>query len=302
MMQARPTTIAELKAADDKFITDEGLQRGLAFKPRPTDILISPYSKSGTTWLQHIAHGLRTRGSMDFDEITVVTPWIELAHNIGWDLEAPQVAEPRVYKSHLNWYDIPKGGRYICSIRNPYHMMVSLYRFFEGWWIEPGSISLETLVRERQTVNYRERGYWHHLVSWWEQRDNPDVLLLCYEDMQADLPGTVRTVARFMNIELDDQLFEIVVRQSSKEFMLAHKTHFDEHPVRFYSEKFCGLPPNGDSSKVTEGTPNLAHYQLSPAVKGDLDVIWREMIEARFGFNDYAALRAAIGQLRASQP
>src|SRR5690349_628856 len=115
----RPTTMEGVRAVSEKFITDAGFQKGLTFKPRPSDILISPYSKSGTTWLQHIAHGLRTRGNLDFEEITAVTPWIELAHDIGWELEGPQVAEPRIYKSHLTWYDIPKGARYICSIRDP---------------------------------------------------------------------------------------------------------------------------------------------------------------------------------------
>jgi aryl sulfotransferase len=295
--QRRPTTLDELAAANAKFISEAGFQKALAFKPHPGDIFISPFGKSGTTWLQHIAHGLRTRGSLDFDEITTVTPWIEIAYDMGWDLEAPQVATPRVYKSHLTWEEIPKGGRYICSFRHPHQRVVSTYRFFEGWWFEPGSISLETYVRERYMKNYHNGGYWNHLISWWEQRDNPDVLLLCYEDMQADLPGTVRAVARLMDIPLDDELFEIVVRQSSREFMLAHKEHFDEHVIRAYAETRCGLPPNGDSAKVTEGTPDLAHYQLSPALMDDLDAIWREMIEAKYGFKDYSELRAAIGAL-----
>src|SRR5262245_58958940 len=138
----RPTTMEELRAADQNFVSEEGFQKGLAFKPHPSDVLISPYAKSGTTWLQQIVHGLRTRGGMDFDEITAITPWIEIAYDIGWDLEAPQVAEPRVYKSHLDWYNIPKGARYIWSVRHPYHVLVSFYRFFEGWWFEPDSISI----------------------------------------------------------------------------------------------------------------------------------------------------------------
>ena len=96
-----------------EFWDAEARERGLAFKPQPNDIIISPYAKSGTTLLQQIAHGLRTRGSMEFDEITAVTPWIEIAYDVGWDLKASQVAEPRVYKTHLGWHEIPKGGRYI---------------------------------------------------------------------------------------------------------------------------------------------------------------------------------------------
>jgi hypothetical protein len=287
----------ELRAADEKFVSEEGFQKGLAFKPNPSDVLISPYAKSGTTWLQQIVHGLRSRGGMDFDEITAITPWIEIAYDIGWDLEAPQVAEPRVYKSHLDWYNIPKGARYIWSVRHPYHVLVSFYRFFEGWWFEPDSISIETFARERFMKDYHEKGYWYHLISWWEQRENPNVLPLCYEDMEADPPEIVQQVARFIGIALDDELFQIVVRQSTREFMLAHKRHFDEHIVRAYAEQRCGLPLNGDSSKVTPGASGAARYRLSPAITSELDAIWQEMIEPKFGFRDYADLRAAMGKL-----
>ena len=97
---------------------EEGRLHGLAFQPRPSDVIISPYGKSGTTWIQHIVHGLRTRGSLDFEEISNVVPWIERAYELGIDLEAPQPGPFRAYKSHLSWDEIPKGGRYIFSIRN----------------------------------------------------------------------------------------------------------------------------------------------------------------------------------------
>ena len=170
---ARATTIEELDDILDKFFDKESYQRGLAFKPQLSDIIISPYAKCGTTWLQHIVHGLRTRGSMDFEEINAVTPWIEVAYDVGWDLKATQVAEPRVYKSHLSWHDIPKGGRYICSFRQSDTAIVSHYRFFEGWMFEPGTISLEKLLAWRcPRDRVDSQGYWHHLSSWWDQRHN----------------------------------------------------------------------------------------------------------------------------------
>jgi hypothetical protein len=42
------------------------------FEPRSSDVFIVTYPKCGTTWVTQIAHSLRTRGSMDFDEITEV--------------------------------------------------------------------------------------------------------------------------------------------------------------------------------------------------------------------------------------
>jgi hypothetical protein len=291
----RPATLVELDAVLRKMFTKESYQLGLSFRPLSSDVIISPYAKSGTTWLQQIAHSLRTRGSMDFEEITQVTPWIEVAHDIGWDLTADQVAGPRVYKSHLSWYDIPKGGRYIVSFRHPYDAIVSFYRFYEGWLFEPGSISLEALTRWRwPSKKLQSRGYWYHLVSWWEQRYNPDVLLLCYEDMQDDLPGTVGKVAQFMGIGLDDDLLQIVVRQSTRDFMISNQYHFDEKFMRQLAEKRAGIPPNGSSNKVTRGSSDEERYQLPPSLADELDDNWSNLVEVKFGFKDYEDLRQAL--------
>ena len=298
---SRATTTEELEIILGDFFDEASRVRGLAFKPHGSDIIISPYAKCGTTWIQQIAHGLRTRGSMEFDEINAVTPWIEIADDVGWELDAPQVAEPRVYKSHLSWQAIPKGGRYICSFRRSEDAYISFYRFLEGWMFEPGTISLDTLLTWRWPRDgLASQGYWYHLSSWWEQRHNNNVLLLCYEDMKADLPGTVQIIARFMGITLDDSLLDIVIRHSTREFMLAHRTQFDERHIRQIGEKRAGLPPAIDVNKITPGPSDEARYQLSPAIVEMLGDTWREQIASRFGLENYEALRQSLRELHAS--
>jgi len=297
---SRPINPDELNALFQKIFSEESETRGMAFQPRPTDVIIAPYSKCGTTWLQQIAHSLQTRGSMDFEEISNVVPWLELAYDLGIDLNADQAAEPRVYKSHLSWHDIPKGGRYIVSFRDPSDAFISVYRFFEGFFFEPGTIDLDTFFQWRNPpAEMGKRGYWHHLASWWDQRHNPDVLLLCYEDMRADLPGTVQRVAAFMNIPLDDELFNIVVQQASREFMLEHKEQFNEAPFRRLISQRAGLPVEGNAYKVTPGAKNDPKYQLTEAHKEALNEIWRVQITSRFDdLADYAALRSALQTLQ----
>lgn len=292
---SRASTLQELESVLDKFFDETKTPLGLAFKPHPSDIIITPYAKCGTTWLQQIAHGLRTRGNMDFDEIEEVVPWIEIAYDMGWDLGAPQMASPRLYKSHVSWHDIPKGCRYICSFRHPYTAIVSFYRFFEGWLFEPGTISLEGLTRWRWPRDKADRqGYWYHLTSWWEQSQNPEVLLLCYEDMRVNPSATIQRIARFMGIVLDDSLLDIVLRHSSREFMLAHQHQFDEHHLRDIGGKRAGLPPPINSSKVTPGVSNGNRYKLSPELKQELDEIWQEQVQPKFGFKNYEELRQAL--------
>jgi hypothetical protein len=295
---SRATSIEELAIIFNNFWNDAAWERGLAFQPNVDDIIIAPFTKCGTTLLQQIAHGLRTRGSMDFDEISTVTPWLEIAYDVGWDLDAPQVAGPRVYKSHATWYAVPKGARYIVSFRHYHDVLVSTYRFFEGWFFEPDAISLEEFVQwrcPRDTVG--SQGYWYHLGSWWEQRHNENVLLLCYEDMVADLTTTISKIADFLGISLDDELLNIVTHQSSREFMLAHSHQFDTHHIVQIGGKRAGLPPAIDTNKVTPGTPNKARYRLSPEIKHMLDDIWQEQITTKFGLETFNDLRQALSEL-----
>ena len=291
----RPTTVEELHKCQKRFVTHESIQRALAFKPQRTDVLISPYSKCGTTWVQQIVHGLRTRGSMAFDEITAVVPWLELAHDMGVDLERPQVSMPRAFKSHFSWDLIPKGGRYIYVVRDPKDAVVSAYYFMEGWFFESGSISLTDFARSQYINAGRSHGYWAHVASWWPHRNDPDVLFLCYEDMKEDLDGTVQRIAAFIECLLDAELLDIVVHQSSVAFMRAHKHQFDDHLLRQTRDAVCCLPPGGDSSKVRTGNVGDHNKELPQDISEALDAIWREEITPRLGFPSYAAFRAAVG-------
>lgn len=174
----RPTSVTAMVAALKLLGTEEGFERGLTFQPGNTDVIISPFPKSCTTWLQQMVHALRTRGRMDFREVSEVVPWLEMAHDLGQDIIGPQQGTPRAFKSHLNWDQVPKGAKYIYAIRNPKDVVVSWYHFFEGWFFEPGAFSLREFTKDFFLEIEPQHRYWFHIASWWQQRHNPDVLLL----------------------------------------------------------------------------------------------------------------------------
>lgn len=290
----RPTTVADVRKRSAAFVTHEGVRYALAFQPRATDVFIATYPKSGTTWMQQIVHGLRTEGSMAFAEITEVVPWVELAFDMCVDLRSPQGALPRAFKSHLNWNLIPKGGRYIYVVRDPKDVLVSYYRFYEGWRFEPGSISISTFARDLFMKPGAVSWYWSHLASWWEHRYAPNVLVLSYEEMKDDLRDTVRTVAQFIGCPWDDALLDTIVHQSSIEFMLAHREKFDDHLVRQARDAACDLPPGGTSAKVRNGRVGDSRLELPRDISEELDAIWRRTIGSDFGHRSFDSLRAEI--------
>ena len=287
----RPTNIQGYLAVSAKFMTEEGMARGLAYQPDPTDIFISPYAKCGTSWMQQIVHGLRTGGDMGFDEITQVTPWIEMAHDIGLAVPGDQ-PHPRAFKSHLSYHRIPKGGRYIVVLRDPVDAMRSLFRFMEGWFFETGSIPIADFAENY--LHRKERGdYWAHAASWWEVRDRDDVLLFAYEHMKTDLPGTVAQVAEFIGIH-DPDAIDIATRQAGFDFMKAHQDKFDDNITHAARDPVMGLPPGEATTKVNTGKVAGEAHLITPGMRARFDARWSETMNAEFGLASYADLLTAL--------
>ena len=295
----RARSMAEFGEIQSRMGSPDSVPKAIAaWKPRPTDVVITPFGKCGTTWLQQTFHTLRTRGDMDFDDISRVVPWIETSGMLGLDLEAPQRAEPRGFKSHLGYDQLPKGAKAIVALLDPKDALVSMYRFMEGWFLEPGAVSIDEFAQGWVNATGERPSYWSHLVSWWAQRDNPDVLVLTYENMTAEPEANIRRVAAFCGIALDDDLLALTLERSSLAYMLAHKDRFDDLMMRQLSEQRCGLPPGSDSSKVRKGGVGGHRQELSAEIAAALDAKWTQLAAPATGYSDYAALQRALSASR----
>eukprot|EP00117_Sycon_ciliatum_P016923 scpid112362/ scgid16143/ len=124
--------------------------------------------------MQQICHQLRSgSGDMDFEDIIDVIPHVEIAHDLGTDLDDEQRFKPRAFKTHLWEPAVAKGGRYIVVVRHPYDLAISLFKFFEGWMFEAGAISLGFFT-DACFLKFGEpdlggtglTGAFHHMASW----------------------------------------------------------------------------------------------------------------------------------------
>lgn len=287
----RATSIAEMKEQTKNFSSDEGWQKGLDYKPDPTDVFIVTPPKCGTTWMQQIVHGLRTRGSMDFDDISRVVPWINMAHDVGIDIYAPQVAHPRAFKTHTPLNELQQGGKYIVVLRNPYDALLSHYHFFEDMFFEKGSIDLTTFAREYYIPG---RDVWKHVLAVWDHRNDDNVLVLCFETMKADLGGTIEKVAQFIDIPLDAELKQIVLKQSDIKFMQAYQDQFEDNMIR--EKRFAGmnLPTDTKLHKVKTGNVGDAKSGVPDEIKKELDDLWLAEITPKLGLNSYEDLKKEL--------
>lgn len=286
--------------------SEKSVAVGRGFKARPTDVFVTTYPKCGTTWMTQICHLLRSGGGcLDFEEIAEVCPWDILAHDCGQDLDADQVGDPRVFKSHERSGDIAKGGKYVHVCRNPEDAFISFYRFLPAWAaIPPGAITAEEFAEAVFGGLSHSGGIWDFYAEWWERRRDPDVLWVCYEDLRSDLPGQVRRIAKFMDVSLTEELLATVVEKSSFAYMEAHQQQFDEHLVFGKVRDQMGLPKDyifGEVpvSKVRAGGGTVGEGKkgLPAKVKEMLHSRWKLSIHTKFGLESYEDLRKAVGEL-----
>jgi hypothetical protein len=284
----RAESLKELGELFQRTSTPNLVEKSIAsYQPRATDVIITPFGKSGTTWTQQIFHTLRTRGDMDFDDISRVVPWIETSGSLEVDINAEQRADPRGFKSHLDFEKMPKGAKYINVIRHPVDAAYSAFKFMEGWYVEPGAIPADDFVM----MSARDQRYHKHFISWWPHRHDENVLYLVYEHMLKNPAGTIKQIAEFSGIDLDDELLAITLEHSSLPYMQKYKDRFDDAMMRKKSEESV-LPEGSDSAKVRAG--KSGDHTLSAKSVETLNQIWRDTVTPVTGFDTYKELIASL--------
>ena len=212
------------------------------FKFRDDDIVIATYAKSGTTWTQQIVSQLIFNGAEGI-EVSKLSPWIDLR------IMPPEViagvaqqTHRRFLKTHLPVDALvfsPK-AKYIYIGRDGRDAIWSLYnhhinatdhffaRFNEAPGRQgPGLERGEADVHAFYTRWFEGNGapywpFWENIRSWWEIRQLPNVLLMHFSDMKRDLPGSIRRIAEFLEIDLDAKTFPNIVEHCSFDYMKAH--------------------------------------------------------------------------------
>jgi hypothetical protein len=263
----------------------------------PGDVFIACWAKSGTTMMQQMFHQLRMiaargAGDMDFDDISRVVPWEDSAPLIDHDINGPQRAAPRGFKSHREYERLPAGMRYVVTLRDPKETYCSFYRFFDGWHIERGALSLEEFFPLWLSGGPNGCDYFTHLLSWYARRGEADTLLATYREAARDRPAMIRRLAAFLGLSIDDALVAEVTRMTAREFMYAHKDRFDDAMVCAALDRRIGVPGDSDSTKVQQVASDPA--ALPASVAAQIDDLWAERVAPATGHADFVSLAAEV--------
>lgn len=200
--------------------------RGMAlWQPRPDDVFVATYPRSGTTWMQYLLH-LLVRPQLELRHINDACPWLERSLAVG-SITPEALAElpsPRIFKTHLLRQWLPRQGKFVVIVRDPADVAVSYYELHRAYLGYRGTLD-EFLARfEAGRVQYGS--YWAHVGSW-ERHAGPDVLLLRYEALRADPAAELRRVAAFAGLPCDAARIDAAVEGASLPRMKALEERFD---------------------------------------------------------------------------
>jgi Sulfotransferase domain len=217
---------ARTRAADAARVTR--FLRGLAsFRVRSNDLFISSYPRSGTTWLQHIAHVVHHDGDVGFEHISDVVPWFERQLALGRQTagDYANMASPRLFKSHLPRRWLPRGARYVYVMRDGRDVAASYFQFYRSHLGYSGSFDA---FFERFLHGQLQYGSWFkHVAGWMVSASAPDQLTLRYEQLREDLPGGLHRIASFCRIASGSETIEQLEGITGFAFMKQHESKFD---------------------------------------------------------------------------
>ena len=61
--------------------------------------------------------------------------------------------------------------------------------------------------------------FWENIRTWWEIRNLPNVLFLHFADMKRDLAQTIRRIAEFLDIKINESRWDVIMEHCSFAWM-----------------------------------------------------------------------------------
>ena len=215
------------------------------WKARSDDIIIATYAKVGTTWTQRIV-SLLVFQTPDPLDLRLVSPWpdarpfmpVEAMREAAESDDPPPLhqgapavrrpADPRGGED-----DPRRPGRRDAALSLHNHLAnftpKILAQFDERLMADPrfrapfprfsddAAEFFHLWLTDGDTDGDGDEGasFFHVENSWWAVRDDPNVLMVHYADLKADLEGEMRRIAAFLDIDVPEALWPSLVEAAS---------------------------------------------------------------------------------------
>ena len=178
--------------------------------------------------MMQIALQIAYLGQADYDYIYDIVPWPDFLPGTSIKLTETPPASPtglRVIKTHLAAQSVPvnDAAKYITIIRDPKEVLVSMYHFAPQAF---AFVGFQTGTPEYWVGKFLKNqvpgGSWaEHTASWWALGDRPNVYIVAFNHLKADVNGEIDRISEFLGVELSPEQRQQVIEKSSFDYMKA---------------------------------------------------------------------------------
>jgi aryl sulfotransferase len=211
-----------LRAPTREYVTATmDCHRWDGFQPRPNDIVVATYPKCGTTWTQRIVD-LLVFQSADPRLFLQSSPWLDATFFAPVEADLATLdaqTHRRFVKSHMPFDALPvyEGVKYIHVARDGRDACMSFHNHMLGFkpeiraailarapdvGTEPTERMMETpedprafylqWIGEAEADGGADVSFFDFETTYWRERRSPNLLLVHYADLKADLVGGFR--------------------------------------------------------------------------------------------------------------
>jgi aryl sulfotransferase len=115
--------------------------------------------------------------------------------------------------------------------------------------------------------------FWENVRSWWDIRELPNLMLLHFADLKADLPGQMRRIAAFLDVRIDEAAWPAMLDHCTFGYMKGHPSETAPAGGRFWTGGGATFFNKGTNGRWREVLPQedsrryeaSASRELSPA-------------------------------------
>ncbi|GBP87710.1 hypothetical protein EVAR_67106_1 [Eumeta japonica] len=221
-----------------------------SFELREDDVWVGGFSRSGTHWLAEqtwlICNNLDYEKALsvpheervfyfDFNPrvFDLTAGNITAAQYKGHTTAFGDLPSPRFFKTHLPLSLLPADlldkNKMVYVVRDPRDVVVSCYHFYKNHKYASFKKDLKEFWYLFRTGHCVYCPYFENIKEYWAQKNHPNLLFLFYEEMYADLHGTMRKVANFLGKNYTQEQFDSLYEHLQFSNMKKNKAvNFDE--------------------------------------------------------------------------
>jgi len=212
------------------------------------DIVVADPFKAGTTWTQRIIQQILSNGDEKDAGLSDTSPWLDSSWGDHAEMlrvlkEQREAGIRRVIKSHVPADALPiaAAARYVFVGRNGKNLGISFYNYLKNFseatmstinrihaeWssdhvplVIPDDLQV-FFDRWLDTDGYGCCDLFDVMKSWWEHRNEPNVLLVHYGQLRGDLVAPIGRLAEFLSIDPWSLRTDAIVEHCSFDYMSA---------------------------------------------------------------------------------